>query len=225
VSVVREAARRGIADALPIFVPAIPFALVIGVSIVETGMSPAIGLGGFPIIYAGSAQLTLITLLGSASALGAVAAALTVNSRHLMYSAALAPAFQRQPRWFHWVGAFLMIDQMFALSVLRSGDDPDAFRSYYMAAGLTFFVTWNLTGVLALLAGPAVPAEWNLGFAIPVMFLGMAIMSTDTRPKVVAAAVAGLVTFLSAGLPNRSGLLLGSVVGVAAGVIVRRWRP
>jgi predicted branched-subunit amino acid permease len=139
-----------------------------------------------------------------------------------MYSAALAPTFQRQPGWFRWLGSYLMIDQMFAMAALRADDDPADFRSYYLGAGLTFFVTWNLSGALALLVGPAVPTEWNVGFAIPVMFLGLAVMSSDTPPKVAAATVGALVTFMAAGLPNRLGLLVGSLAGVAAGIVLLR---
>jgi predicted branched-subunit amino acid permease len=117
-----------------------------------------------------------------------------------------------------------MIDQMFAMAAVRADDDPADFRSYYLGAGLTFFVTWNLSGALALVAGPAVPTEWDVGFAIPVMFLGLAVMSSDTPPKVVAAVVGALVTYVAAGLPNRSGLLVGSLAGVAAGIVAQRLR-
>ena len=100
-------ARRppGVIDALPLFVPAIPFGLVIGLAITESGMNPFVGWSGSWLIFGGAAQLTLVTLLGSGVAVAAaVGTALVVNARHLMYSAALAPTFQSQPRWFRWLG-------------------------------------------------------------------------------------------------------------------------
>ncbi|MDF2731170.1 MAG: putative branched-chain amino acid export protein large subunit, partial [Acidimicrobiia bacterium] len=120
-SVDRAAARQGAIDALPLFVPAIPFGLVIGLAITESGMNPFVGWSGSWLIFGGAAQLTLVTLLGTGVAVAAaVGTALVVNARHLMYSAALAPTFQRQPRWFRWLGPYLLIDQLFALTTVRA---------------------------------------------------------------------------------------------------------
>jgi predicted branched-subunit amino acid permease len=149
---------------------------------------------------------------------------LVVNARHLMYSAALAPTFQRQPRWFRWVGPYFLIDQVFALTTLRPQQDPDRFRTHYLAAGLTFWVLWLAVVALGLLIGPVVPEEWNLEFAIPILFIGLLVVGTETWPEVVAAVAGAAVTWLVAGLPNRTGLLVGSVAGVAAGTVAERLR-
>jgi predicted branched-subunit amino acid permease len=217
--------RRGVQDAVPLFIPAIPFAFVLGVAILDSGMNELVGWSSSSIVYAGAAQLTLVTLLGGGAAwLAAVTAALVVNSRHALYSLALAPAFQRQPAWFRWVGSALLIDQVFVLAEARK-DDPSAdFRRYYLSSALFFVVAWNLCVALGLLVGPAVPTEWGLAFAIPVMFTGMLIGGLNAPPKVAAAAVAAAVTALAAGMPNRTGLLVGAAAGVAAGMAVARVR-
>ncbi len=54
------------------------------------------------VILAGAAQLALLTLVSTASIWAAMATALVINARHVMYSAALAPTFKAQPRWFRW---------------------------------------------------------------------------------------------------------------------------
>jgi predicted branched-subunit amino acid permease len=137
----------------------------------------------------------------------------------MMYSAALAPTFQKQPRWFRWLGPYALLDQTFALVVLRTDDDPDDFRTYYLAASATFIIFWNITVALALLVGPVVPETWQLEFAVPVMFVGIVVMAIDRYPKAVAAVVGAGVSYVFAGLPNRSGLLVGAVVGIIAGVL------
>jgi predicted branched-subunit amino acid permease len=154
----------------------------------------------------------------------AISTALVVNARHLMYSAALAPTFQRQPRWFRWVGPYFLIDQIFALTTLRPEEDPDRFRTYYLAAGITFWVLWLAVVALGLLIGPVVPEEWNLEFAIPILFIGLLVVGTESGPEVVAAVAGAVVTWLVAGLPNRTGLLVGAVAGVAAGTVAERLR-
>jgi 4-azaleucine resistance transporter AzlC len=219
----RAVMRRGFIDAVPLFIPAIPFALVLGLAITESGIGNLVGWSSSPIIFGGSAQLTLVTLLGSGTAVvAATTAALVVNARHLMYSAALAPAFQGQPRWFRWFGPYLLIDQLFAMSTLRLDDDPRDFRTYYLVAGLTFWVIWLVTTALGLLIGPVVPEGWHLEFAVPILFVGLLILGIDNWPKVVAAAVGAGVTLVSAGIPNRGGLLVGSLAGILAGTLAAR---
>ena len=219
-SVDRALARRAFFDAIPLFIPAIPFALVLGLAITETGMNPVVGWSTSPIIFGGAGQLTLISLLGGgASVVAAITAGLVVNARHLMYSAALAPVFQTQPRWFRWFGPYLLIDQLFALSTFRSGDNSEQFRTYYLAAGMTFWVTWLATTALGLLLGPVVPESWHLEFAVPILFIGLLVLGIDNSPKVVAALVGAGVTWLTVALPNRGGLLIGSLAGIVAGTL------
>ncbi len=215
--------RRGIIDALPLFIPAIPFALVLGVAIAQAGIAPAIGWSSSWLIYGGASQLTLITLLGEgAAAAAAVTAALIVNARHLMYSAAMAPVFQQQPAWFRWLGSYFLIDQVFALCVLRSDLPAREFRHYYLAVGVTFWLLWVAANGAALFVGPTVPAQWQLGFAVPVMFTALVVVSIDRWPKLLAALVAAGVTWLCADMPHRSGLLLGALAGVVTGVTCDR---
>ena len=221
----RAIVKRAFLDAVPLFVPAIPFAFVIGVVIIDTGFPKLLGWSTAPLIFGGSAQLVLISLLGSATAVAAaVTAALVVNARHLMYSAALAPTFQSQPRWMRWFGPYVLIDQLFALASLRTEDTPEDFRTYYLACGLTFWSFWLTFVAIGLFLGPVIPEEWNLGFAVPILFLGLIVLGIDKSSKLFAALVAAGVTFLTSGLPNRSGLLVGAVVGIVAGTVVERVR-
>jgi 4-azaleucine resistance transporter AzlC len=221
----RSVARQGVIDALPLFVPAVPFGLVIGLAIADSGMNLLVGWSSSWIVFAGAAQLTLITLLGSgAAAVAAVGTALVVNARHLMYSAALAPAFQRQPSWFRRLGPYLLIDQVFALVTLRPEEEPDRFRTYYLAVAATFWSLWLAVTALGIVIGPVIPEEWNLEFAVPILFIGLLILGIDHWPKVVAAVVGAATTYLAAGLPNRTGLLVGAAVGILAGTFAEWYR-
>ncbi len=210
--------RQALVDALPMLVSAFPFALVLGLAITDSGIGDLVGWSTAPLVFAGAAQLTLITLLGGGVYwVAAVGAALVVNARHAMYSAALAPYFRGQPRWFRWVAPYVLIDQVFALAILRRGDDARTFRTYYLALGFAFALFWYVSVALGLLIGPVVPEAWGLEFAVPVMFTGIVVMSLDRFPKVVAALVGALVALAAADLPSRSGLLVGALAGVVAG--------
>lgn len=212
--------RRAIADSFPLFLPAIPFGFVLGLAITEGQMPQAIGWASSPLMFAGAAQLAVITLAGTASLWAVIVAGLVINTRHVMYSAAMAPAFQHQPRWLRWFGPYLLIDQVFALTVLQIDRPPAEFRRYYLTVGLFFFVNWQWVTALGIVVGPIVPESWQLGFAPPIMFLGLVLIGVNRRPQAAAALVGGVVALATAGLPDRLGILAGAVAGVAVGAFV-----
>jgi 4-azaleucine resistance transporter AzlC len=211
--------RRAIADAFPLFLPAIPFGFVLGLAITEGEMPVAIGWATSVFVFAGAAQLAVITLAGTATIWAVIVAGLVINTRHVMYSAAMAPAFQQQPRWMRWFGPFVLIDQVFALSVLQIDRPPDEFRRYYLTIGLFFFVNWQWATALGMVVGPIVPESWQIEFAPAIMFVGLVLIGLNKVPQAVAAIVGGLVGLATAGLQDRLGILIGAVAGVIAGSI------
>lgn len=211
--------RRALADSIPLFLPAIPFGFVLGLAITEGEMPVAIGWSTSIFIFAGAAQLAVVTLAGTATVWAVIVAGLVINTRHVMYSAALTPAFQAQPRWMRWFGPFLLIDQVFALATLQANRSPRDFRRYYLTVGLFFFVNWQWATALGMLVGPIVPESWQLGFAPAVMFLGLVLIGIDKVPQAVAALVGGSVSLAAAGLPDRLGILVGAIAGIVAGAL------
>lgn len=214
-----DARKRAIADAVPLFLPAMPFGFVLGLAITESPMPDGVGVLSSWVIMAGAAQLALVSLVGTASIWAAMAAAIVINARHLMYSAAMAPAFKAQPKWFRWVAPALLIDQVFALSTQHAEADPAYFRRYYSTTALIFYGGWQIVTVLGFAFGSFVPESWQLGYAPAVMFAGLVVFGLTNRPGVVAAVVGASVCFLTIGLPNRVGLLIGALSGVAAGYV------
>lgn len=211
--------RRAIAEATPLFLPAIPFGFVLGLAMTESTMPTWVAWSTSPLVFAGAAQLAVVTLAGTATVWAVVVAGLVINTRHVMYSAALAPAFQQQPRWVRWVGSFVLIDQIFALAVLRADRPPDEFRRYFLTAGFFFYLNWQWATALGLVVGPVVPTSWRLEFAPPVMFVALVLIGIRRLPQGVAALVGGLVGLATAGLPDRLGILAGAIAGVAAGTV------
>lgn len=211
--------RQAIADATPLFLPAIPFGFVLGLAMTESSMPTAVAWLTSPLLFAGAAQLAVVTLAGTASVWAVIVAGLIINTRHVMYSAALAPAFQQQPRWVRWVGSFMLIDQIFALAVMHADRPPAEFRRYYLTAGFFFYLNWQWATALGMLVGPVVPSSWRLEYAPPIMFVGLVLIGIRRVPQAVAALVGGGVGLVAAGLPDRLGILVGAIAGVAAGTV------
>lgn len=220
--------RTAVRDLAPVVLGLTPFALLIGVTAVRSGVGAGPGILSAPLLYGGSGQLTALTLMAGGAGLGAVLAAVSlVNARFLLYAAALEPHFRGQPRWFRWVAPHVVVDPTYAMVTRRrelsgsepSGidlDDPVAFRRYWTAAGVGLGVVWTaLTAVGALLA-PVLPASTALDVAAPAMFLAMLVPQLRARTARVGAAVAGVTAALASSLPAGLGLLCGIAAGVIA---------
>ena len=65
--------------------------------------------------------------------------------------------------------------------------------------------------------GPAIPPEWGVEFAAPVLFVSLMMAASDRRDKLTAAALAMGLPYLLAPLPNRAGIL---IAGVASGGVM-----
>jgi 4-azaleucine resistance transporter AzlC len=214
--------RTAFSHGIPLFVPAIPFGFVVGVAVTESEMPAAVGWSASLTIFAGASQLATVTLAGVATVWAVIVAALVINSRHVMYSAALAPTFRGQPTWFRWLAPFFLIDQVFALVALRDDDSPGVFRRYYLSLGLFLYVWWTASVSLGMVVGPLVPSSWRLDLAPAVMFTGMVVLAMTRRPAVVAAVVGASTGVIASGLRDRLGILVGAIAGVLAASVAER---
>src|SRR4051794_36958178 len=147
--------RVAVRDLAPVVVGLAPFAVLIGVTGVRSGVGGGTGVLSSVALLGGSAQLTTLTMLADgASPVAVVAAVALVNARFLLYAAALEPSFRDQPRWFRWAAAHFVVDPTYAM-VTRRGDleDPVRFRRYWLTAGGVLAVAWvAMTAVGGLLA-------------------------------------------------------------------------
>lgn len=216
---IRRSARRGVRDMIPLLIPAVPFALVLGVAIAESAVPNLAGWASSWLIFGGAAQLTAVTLLAEgAGVVAAIVGALTVNARHVMYSAALVPKFRPQSPWFRRLGPYFLLDQVFALVSLHDAP-PRNWRAYYLGAGLFAWTFWQLFVGAGVIFGPAVSADFDISFTIPALFLGLLVPALSRRPPVAAAIVGAAVTAAFWQVPNRGGMLIGGVAGIVAGYL------
>ena len=210
-SIIRLACR----DVAVLFLPALPFALLFGVMVVESGVPQVLGWASSIIMFGGAAQMTLITLIGEGAAVSAaVTTTLIVTARHILYSVTLAPRFQGQPAWFRWLGPYVLIDQVFALTQVKELSDDADFRRYYLAAGFMFWGLWvSFTG-LGIILAPIIPETLGIDIAIPLLFLGLLLMAIKRRNQVVTALVSGGAALALAGMDNQLGLIIAVLIAL-----------
>jgi predicted branched-subunit amino acid permease len=213
---------RAVRDTAPVVLAYAPFGLTLGATLAATHVPPLIAWSSSPLLFGGAAQLLAVQLLDAgASAVLVVLAALVVNARMLLYSAALAPHTAGWPTRWRWLGAYLLADPVYALAITRfAGPDADSPRDrlrYYLGVGLTMWVAWmGLTGAGVLLGG-VLPASLRLDLAAPLTFLLLLLPMLTSRPAYAAAATGGIVAVATSGLPLGLGLLAGAAAGIAVG--------
>ena len=205
--------------AFPLFIPAVPFGLVLGVAITDSAMPTGIAWSTNLAVFAGASQLATVSLAATATWLTLVATAAVINLRHVMYSAALSPRFSDQPRWFRWIGPFLLIDQLFALTSVLPHMPGAQWRRFYLSAGIFYFTSWTAIVTLGLVVGSSIPNEWRLDVAPAIMFSGLVVLGLTNRPGIVAAVVGALVCLLALEVPNNGGILIGAISGIVAGYV------
>lgn len=223
---VRAARRAAVRDALLVVVSYVPFGLAAGAAMASTGVLPFVSILSSPVLFAGAAQLAAVQLLGAGAGIALVAATVAViNSRHLLYSAALEPHVAEWTLPQRLGASYLLADPVYALAAARfeaadGGGAETEKRAYYFAAGLTCLVGWTALVSIGVAVGGLIPPWVPLELAIPLTFLLLAFPLIRDTPGLVAGAVGGLVALAAGGLPLGVGILVGAGAGILAGALV-----
>jgi predicted branched-subunit amino acid permease len=212
---------------LPLSVGIFPFGLAYGVAVVASSIDDLAGALASVLVLAGAAQLAMVDLIDDGAPwFVIIGTALVINARFMMYSGSLAPTFKDFPRRWRIPLAHLMTDQAAVTALLYSEKEPDAHKrmGFWIGAGGSFALSWFIGTFLGVLVGTAVPAELQIGFAVPLMFISLAVPTVRDRPSAVAAAVGFSVTLLAREAPLNTGLLIGAAAGIAFGMLAKvRW--
>jgi predicted branched-subunit amino acid permease len=212
---------QGVRDISPLLLGIIPFGFIAGIATVNAGLGLPEAVGLSAIVFAGAAQLAALDLIGrDAPPAIIVVTAVVINLRMLMYSASIAPYFQKLSRRMKATVAYLLTDQAYALAVVRyRNEEVTGPVAYYLGAAVTLWVVWQLTTVAGVVLGTTVPESLGLEFAVPLVFLSLLLPAMEDGPTTVAGILGGIAAVGTAGLPLNLGLLVGAAVGIVAGLL------
>jgi predicted branched-subunit amino acid permease len=222
----RGAALAGARDMLPLLLGILPFAVVIGVTVHRAAIDHLAGWAGSLLLFGGIAQLTAVELLDKGVApLVIVGTVVLINSRFVLYSAALAEWFRHEPRRRRLWLAFPLVDQLYVVCTERfaAGDlDRAQRRAYYVGGAMVLAVGWVTTQGIATLFAASIPSPELLQIAAPLAFVGLLAATVKDRAALVAALVAGAAALAGPVIPSHLGLLAAIVLGVLVGGLVDR---
>lgn len=218
----RQAFWRGYWDCAPFILIVVPYSMLFGVVARDAGLDVLQTMSMSVLVIAGASQFTAIALLqDQAPVFIALLAALAVNLRMAMYSAALVPHLGHARLGVRALMAYLMVDQAFAVAVRTYQDSPDmkpaAKVAYYFGAMLLICPFWYAFTLIGALVGQAIPASFSLDFAVPVCFIALTAPLLRSGPHIFAALIASGAALAFSWVPWSLGLIIAALLGVFAG--------
>ncbi|MBK5934504.1 putative branched-subunit amino acid permease [Rhodovulum imhoffii] len=218
----------GVRHGAPFTLVIVPFALLFGIVATEAGLNIAQVMGFSALVIAGAAQFTAVQMLSdNAPTVVVLLAALAVNLRMAMYSAALTPHLGAAPLWARGLIAYILVDETYALAARRFETHPDQPLghkiSYYFGTCATVAPFWYAMTLLGALVGQGIPPEFALDFALPLTFIALVAPALRTPAHVAAAAVSVAGALALSALPYNIGLLIAAAAAMATGAQVELW--
>ena len=190
----------------------LPFALAGGLLAISFGvLADDVGMPGWTailmsaIVFAGSAQIAALGIIGAGGGLGAaLGAAALMNSRFLPIGVAFAPSLPGGP-----VKRAVQGQTVVDVSLVVAEDGKGGFdRGLLFGSSAIQYTTWVLGTVAGVLAGPVLgdPRTLGLDAIFPAFFLALLLGELRSgRARGVAAAGAlvalALVPFTPPGVP------------------------
>jgi predicted branched-subunit amino acid permease len=218
-----ESLFTGVRSMAPMLLAYSPYALVIGSAVARID-DPLAGWSGSWIIYGGSAHLAALKGISDGAFATAIAVALLVNLRLLVYSASIAPRWREQPVWFRVVGAAFLIDPTWALAEQHAatGASAESQRRFFLGAGITLGIWWvALIGVGAVI-GDRLP-HVGLELVAPICLMSLIGPRIRNRSNRWAAVAAAGTALIASRAPAGTGLMLAIVAGCVAAQAAERW--
>lgn len=213
----------GVRATLPLIAGAIPFGIIFGAVAITSGLSPAFTAGMSAIVFAGSAQFIAVGLIAGGVTAGIIIlTTFVVNLRHALYAASLAPFMKYLPqRWLLPLG-FWLTDETYAVTITRyTRPDASPYKHwFYLGSAIAMYANWQVCTFVGMMVGRQIPnpQSWGLDFAMIVTFIGIVVPFIRNKPALASVLVAGIAAVLANGLPNKLGLMIAALLGIAAGL-------
>ncbi|HKM37959.1 MAG TPA: AzlC family ABC transporter permease [Thiopseudomonas sp.] len=208
---------------LPLCLAVLPWGVLAGSMAVTQGftMWQSIGLSVF--VFAGAAQLVTISMVAAGS--GFIAICLTIlviTAQHLLYALILREHVSSLPLKKRLPVAFLLTDELFALSVGKKSYD----FAYLIGAGLCFYLAWIAFTVIGVLLAASVPnlADYHLDFSIVATFIAIVVPMIKRLSTLVGVMISLVLSLVLTSLAVSGAIVIAGLLGMVCAVSVARVR-
>lgn len=187
----RREAALGVKDSLGVGIGIFPLGIALGILVVQAGLpawvAPALSI----VIFAGSVELLLVSMLATATPILTIAVMVfVVNFRHVFYAFSFPLSRVRRglPRAY---SLYALIDEAYVTYALMP---PGKLSSTRIVVGqISMQLYWVCGGLLGLTIVSALPAPIEgFEFALAATFIVMSLDAIRSRRELPSALLAGL---------------------------------
>ena len=218
---------RGSIDVLPLLIPVVPFGIIFGAIGIELGFGPYVTYATSIIIFSGASQIVFFQLLSvGAASIVAITSSSVISTRHLLYGVVVNQYLSNLSIYWKIGLSYILTDQAFAVSnEYFKKNKRDEFKHYYLlGAGITLWVTWQLTTIVGILLGSIVPEELGLTFTIPLTFLALLINYFRKIDHIIVIIVSGVLSVILFDAPFKSYIIFSSLISLLIAYLIVKIR-
>lgn len=221
-------AKRGAVASIPMIVGGLPFGLLFGSLAAANDLSIWFAIAMSSIVFAGSAQFVAIGLIAAGAPIWIIVmTTFVVNLRHILYAADMVRFIKHLPLKLRTLMAFGLIDETYAAvrpMYDRGMVTKETGHQVYLGSFISFYLMWNVTTVIGVLAGEYIPgiSEWGLEFAMVATFIGIVTPYLKSVPYWGAFVVAVVASVVFRDLPNNLGLIVATLCAVLTGMLLEK---
>ncbi|MFD1549845.1 AzlC family ABC transporter permease [Levilactobacillus fuyuanensis] len=227
--------RTGVRDVLPTVFGYIGVGLAFGIVAHTSHLSLLVVAGMSFIVYAGSAQFIITSMLLLHDPLSAIfISTFLVNSRMILMSTSLAQYFRHESLFKNLLIGTLVTDETFALAMNKQNKTNGKLSfAWQSAANLVAYLVWGVATIVGALLGGMIadPTRFGFDFALTAMFIGLVYLQliSDRRlglslQLMVMIFVAIIYYFMIGLMSQNFALLVATVAGCLFGMEMKKCR-
>lgn len=218
--------------ALPVVLGYLSIGFAAGVVERAAGLSVAEVLLLSTVLYAGSAQFVLASMIASGnSGWAIVATVFFVNLRHLLLSAALAPSLAGLPAWKNALLGAQLTDETFVVAWSRVVRGGTISAGWLAGLNLSAWSAWGAANVAGALLGETLGNARTLGFdfALAAMFATLLVLQINApalqgRGPAIALVAAACSIVVAAVGPDNTNVIAATLIAATLGLGMSAWK-
>lgn len=225
--------KTGVRDVLPTVFGYIGVGLAFGI-VAHTSHLSLLVVGGMSfIVYAGSAQFIITSMLLLHDPLSAIfISTFLVNSRMILMSTSLAQYFRHESLLKNLLIGTLVTDETFALAMNKQNRTQGKLSfAWQSAANLVAYLVWGLATIVGAILGGMIanPTQFGFDFALTAMFIGLVYLQLISDRhlglslQLTVMVFVALVYYFAIGLMSQNfALLVATVAGCLFGMEMKK---
>ncbi len=213
--------KKGVVQELPIQIGVFPFGIIYGVIAIESGLTILQAFVMSSVIFAGASQIVFAKLFLIVNPTSLLTSITAINLRHFLYGVSVNEYLKQLTLKWRIILSYLLTDEAYAVSIkyFQSNNHSDFFHYHLLGSGLTLFITWQLSSLVGIIFGEAVPSYLNLEFIIPLSFIGIIIPMLRKKHEIISCLASGISSLILYRLNIELWIIFSALIGIFLGYL------